>query len=201
MGPRLLRTFALGAAIVVASAASADELVENKPSERAASTGFLAEGGLGAVAFTPKVGKDAAPGPEIELRLGRDLLSWLSLDAFGAASMHQATLPPPPDGQYFQLYRFGGDARVNLRFNAVSIFIEGGAGAAMMSSNVLEPVMITKPGQQLSIQFHGGFGLEYQLENRHFGVGLGVDGFLAPQFAEMKAIASRLYLRYTYGGG
>ena len=55
--------------------------------------------------------------------------------------------------------------------------------------------------QRFSIQFHGGVGAEYQLENRHYGIGIAVDGFLIPQFGEMKAIASRIYLRYTYGGG
>jgi|SRR5580698_1870842 hypothetical protein len=200
MGSRLQVTIAtLG--MVAARAASADELVENKPTDRAASTGFLAEGGLGAVAFLPKVSKDAAVGPELELRIGRDLFSWFSLDLFAAASTHEATLPPPPTGQYFQLYRGGADGRLALRFNAIGIFAEGGVGVAMMSSNVLEPVGITSPGQRFSIQFHGGAGLEYQLENRHYGIGVAVDAFLVPQFGEMKAIASRLYLRYTYGGG
>jgi len=67
--------------------------------------------------------------------------------------------------------------------------------------NVLEKAMVTDPGEKYSITFHGGAGLEYQLENRHYAVGIGVDGFLVPQFATMKAIDSRLYLRYTYGGG
>jgi hypothetical protein len=71
----------------------------------------------------------------------------------------------------------------------------------MISSNVLESVMVTKPGKRYSILFHGGGGLEYQLENRHYALGLAVDAFIAPQFSSMKAIESRLYLRYTYGGG
>jgi hypothetical protein len=179
----------------------ADDLVENKPADRAASTGFFAEGGLGAVAFLPKTSKDAAIGPSLDLRVGRDLFSWFSLGVFLAGSMHAATLPPPPEGQYFQLYRGGVDGRLGGRVNAIAFFAEGGIGAAMMSSNVLESVMITKPGQSFSVQFHGGAGLEYQLENRHYAIGLAVDGFLVPQFATMKAIDSRLYLRYTYGGG
>jgi len=200
MGSRLI----IAISVLVASSGSAiadDALVENQPDHRAASTGFFAEGGLGAVAFLPKVSTDAAIGPDFDLRIGRDLFSWFSLGIFAAASTHQATTPPPPDGQYFQLYRAGVDGRVNVRFNTMSIFVEGGAGAAMMSSNVLESVMVTTPGQRFSIQFHGGLGLEYQLENRHYGFGVAVDAFLIPQFSEMKAVESRLYLRYTYGGG
>jgi hypothetical protein len=201
MGSRLQVTIATLGMVAARAASADDQLIENKPTDRAAATGFLAEGGLGVVAFLPKVNKDAALGPELELRVGRDVFSWFSLDLFAAASTHEATLPPPPTGQYFQLYRAGADGRLALRFNAIGIFAEGGVGAAMVSSNVLEPVNITSPGQRFSIQFHGGVGAEYQLENRHYGIGIAVDGFLIPQFGEMKAIASRLYLRYTYGGG
>ncbi len=61
--------------------------------------------------------------------------------------------------------------------------------------------MTLDPGERWSITFHGGAGLEYQLVNRHYAIGVAADGFIAPQFSAMKAIESRLYLRYTYGGG
>ncbi len=185
----------LGAALVivlVSSTASAD---------RPASTGFFAEGGVGAVSFLPSVASSAAVGPGLDLRVGRDLFSFLSLGVYVAASSHEATVPPPPEGQYFQLYRGGADARLGGRANSVAFFVEGGAGASMISSNVLEKVMVTKPGRRYSVTFHGGGGLEYQLENRHYALGLAVDAFIEPQFSSMKALESRLYLRYTYGGG
>ncbi|MDB4953464.1 MAG: hypothetical protein JWO36_1033 [Myxococcales bacterium] len=168
---------------------------------RPASTGFFAEGGLGAVTFLPAAGKDAAIGPAMNLRIGRDLFSFLSLGVYLAASSHEATLPPPPEGQFFQLYRGGADARLGGRFDKIALFVEGGLGASMISSNVLEKVMLTKPGSHFSVTFHGGAGLEYQLENRHYAFGLAVDAFLEPQFANIKALDTRLYLRYTYGGG
>ncbi len=177
----------------------AEPVVESPP--RTASTGFFAEGGLGAVAFLPKTSKDAAVGPEMSLRLGRDVFSFFSLGLYAAASSHEATTPPPPTGEYFQLYRGGVDARLGGRFERIALFVEGGVGVAMISSNVLEQVKITDPGERFSITFHAGAGFEYQLENRHYAFGLGVDAFLIPQFAAIKAIDSRLYLRYTYGGG
>jgi hypothetical protein len=177
----------------------AEPAIEEPP--RVASTGFFAEGGLGAVAYLPKTSKDAALGPELSLRIGRDVVSWFSLGLYVAASNHQATVPPPPTGQWFQLYRGGADGRLGGRVERIAFFVEGGVGVAMISSNVLESVMITDPGERFSITFHGGAGLEYQLENRHYAFGLGVDAFLVPQFATMKAIDSRLYIRYTYGGG
>ena len=172
-----------------------------EPPPRVASTGFFAEGALGAVTYLPHTSKDANTGPELSLRIGRDIFSWFSLGLYAAASSHEATLPPPPTGQWFQLYRGGADGRLGGRIGAIAFFVEGGAGIAMISSNVLEKAMITDPGEKYSITFHGGAGLEYQLENRHYAVGVGVDAFLVPQFATMKAIDSRLYLRYTYGGG
>ncbi len=53
-------------------------------------------------------------------------------------------------------------------------------------------------GEKFSIAFHAGGGFEYQIENRHYAFGLAADGFLLPQFDAMRAIDSRLYLRYTY---
>jgi opacity protein-like surface antigen len=165
---------------------------------RPASTGWFAEGGLGAVAFLPKASSDAALGPALDFRVGRDLFSWLSVGVSFAASSHEATVPPPPEGEWFQLYRGGGDARLTFAFDSLAVLLEGGVGLARISSNVLGKVMITDPGEHYSIAFQAGAGLEYQLENRHYAVGLAADGFLLPQFDAIRGIDSRLYLRYTY---
>ena len=168
---------------------------------RPASTGFFAEGGLGAVAFLPSADADAAVGPAMNLRVGRDVFSFLSLGIYLAASSHEATVPPPPQGQWFQLYRGGADARLGGRLDSLALFVEGGIGGSMMSSNVLQKVKILDPGEHFSITFHAGAGAEYQLENRHYAVGVAVDAFLEPQFSNIRALDTRLYLRYTYGGG
>jgi len=165
---------------------------------RPASRGWYAEGGFGAVAFLPKHADDAALGPTLDVRVGRDLFSWLSLGISLAASSHEATVAPPPEGEWFQLYRGGADLRIGGRLDRIALFVEGGAGFAVISSNILDKAMVTEPGENLSIGFYGGAGFEYQLENRHYAIGLGVDAFLLPQFDTIKAIDSRLYLRYTY---
>ncbi len=165
---------------------------------RPASTGWYAEGGLGAVSYLPSAAQYAAVGPAMELRVGRDLFSWFSVGIDLAASSHEATVPAPPSGEWFQLYRGGADVRIGGRFDRIAVFLEGGAGAAMISSNVLGKVMITDPDEHFSLALTAGGGLEYQLENRHYAFGLGVDAFLLPQFAAIKALDSHLYLRYTY---
>jgi hypothetical protein len=180
------------------SVVAALALVSATASARPASTGWYAEGGLGMVKFLPTASADAALGPSLDLRLGRDLFSWLSIGIVAAASNHEATVPPPPDGQYFQLYRGGAELRVGGRFDRLALYAEGGAGAAMISTNVLGKVGITDPGERFSIAFSAGGGAEYQLENRHYALGLGADAFVLPQFATLKALDIRFFLRYTY---
>jgi len=177
------------ALFVVPATASAD---------RPASQGWYAEGGIGATGFLQAASADAAIGPSLDVRFGRDLFSFLSVGIFGAISSHEATVPPPPDGEWFQLYRMGGDVRIGGRFDRLALFIEGDVGAAIISSNVLDKVMITTPGSHFSLALQAGGGGEYQLENRHYAIGLGVDAALEPQFASIKALDTRLYLRYTY---
>lgn len=189
--PALVVIGALGAgALAILSAAPA--------AARPASTGWYAEGGIGAVVFLPGASDDAAVGPAFNARIGRDLFSWLSVGISLAASSHEATVPPPPDGEWFQLYRGAGDVRLGGRLDRLALFVEGGAGVAMISSNVLGKVMITESGERFSIAFQVGGGAEYQLENRHYAFGVGVDAFLLPQFDALRAIDARLYLRYTY---
>jgi opacity protein-like surface antigen len=190
---RFATLFALGLAVAAAVLGA-----PRPAAARPASTGWFAEGGLGAVAFLPKASSDAAIGPALDFRIGRDLFSWLSIGISLAASSHEATVPPPPEGEWFQLYRGAGDARLRVRLDRLTLFVEGGAGLAMISSNVLGKVMITDPGERFSIAFDAGAGAEYQLENRHYAIGLAADGFLLPQFDAIRAIDSRLYLRYTY---
>lgn len=176
-------------------------LLAGTANARPASTGFYAEAGFGAVAFIPPDSDNAKVGPTMDLRIGRDLFSWVSLGLVVAASSHEATVPAPPTGEWFQMYRGAGDVRLGGLAGSVAFFVEGGAGLTLMSSNILERSMTLDPGERFSITFHGGAGLEYQLVNRHYAIGVAVDGFIAPQFAALKAIESRLYLRYTYGGG
>src|SRR5438477_6528776 len=84
------------------ASARADDAAPTEPEappHRVASTGWFAEGGLGATGFLAGASADAAIGPSLDLRLGRDLFSWLSVGVFGAISSHEATVPPPPDGE------------------------------------------------------------------------------------------------------
>lgn len=167
---------------------------------RPASRGVYTEAGLGADVVIGEARPWAAPGPALALRAGYDLWSWLSLGVAAAASTHEATVPPPPEGEYLQLYRARADARLTVRLDALALYAEGGAGGAMISSNVLARVGVTDPGERFSPLLAGGGGLEYQLQNRHYALGVGAEYWVAPGFASLQGVEARVFLRYTYGG-
>lgn len=185
----MMRALALGLVALPAAAAA-----------RPASRGVYAEAGMGAVAMLGDGQHAAAVGPTMTLRLGYDLTSWLSLGVAAGASSHEATVPPPPEGEWFQLYQGRADVRLGVRRGAVAFFAEGGAGAAYVSSNLLTKVGILEPGERVSLAVSAGAGLEYQLQNRHYAFGLGGGYWLAPDFASLQGVEVRLFLRYTYGG-
>ena len=189
--------------IVLCGAAVAAALVVGQPGSaqaRPASRGFYAEAGLGAVGMLGEAQHAAALGPAVALRLGYDLTSWASLGLATDASSHEATVPPPPEGEWFPLYQARAELRLGVRAGALALFAEGGAGAAVISSNLLAKVGILDPGERLSLAFSAGGGVEYQLQNRHYSFGVAGDYWLAPGFDALSGVEVRLFLRYTYGG-
>jgi hypothetical protein len=164
---------------------------------RLASKGFYSEAGIGAAGYLGDARGYGAIGPSLAIRLGYDLFSWFSIGIHVAASSHEATVPPPPDGEWFQLYRGFADGRLGGRVGRIAFFVEGGAGIAYISSNVLQKVAILDPGERYGIAFTGGGGVEYQLENRHYGIGVAGDYWLIGDFSALQGVEARLYLRYT----
>jgi len=166
--------------------------------DRHASSGIFTEAGLGATGFLGAANRDAAIGPLLSLRMGYDLFPWASVGVQLGASSHEATVPPPPEGEWFQLYRGAADGRLGFRADELAFFAEGSLGLAYISSNILEKVMVTDPGERFSVFFQAGGGLEYQIENRHYAFGLAADWLLIPEFSALAGVEGRAYLRYTY---
>jgi len=179
--------------VLLASSNTAD-------ADRPASTGFYAEAGVGATGHLGAARSWSAIGPTVDLRVGYDLFSWLSVGIAASTASHEATVPPPPEGEWYQLYQARGDARLGFRVDSLAFFAEGGAGAAYISSNVLGKVMVLDPGERFTIAFAGGGGLEYQLQNRHYAFGVAATYWMLPQFDALQGVEGRFYMRYTYGG-
>ena len=183
-----------GAALAFALVALAGTGAQARP----ASTGFFTEIGAGAAGFIGSAAGDAAIGPTLALRVGWEPFAWLALGVHLEGANHEATVPPPPTGQWFQMYRAEADGRLTARLDTIAVFAEGGFGAALMSSNILEQVGILGPGQHAGVSIDAGAGLEYQLQNRHYAFGLAGNWWLLPQFDHTQGAEARLYMRYTY---
>lgn len=165
---------------------------------RPASRGIYTEAGLGLSGFLGDARSEAKIGPALALRVGYDLFTWFSIGVHLDASSHEATVPPPPEGEWFQLYRGHADGRLGFRVDELAFFAEGGIGGAYISSNILGKVGITEPGESYALAFNAGGGLEYQIQNRHYAFGLAGDWWLIPQFDALSGVEGRLYIRYTY---
>jgi opacity protein-like surface antigen len=165
---------------------------------RLASKGPYSEASVGASSFIGTSGEYSEPGPAFALRAGVDLFSFFSIGALLAMEVHEANVPPPPDGEYFQLYQGGADGRISVPIGRVNLFGDGGIGLARISTNVLEKVDVLDPGEHYSLYFAAGGGLEYQLGNRHYATGVAAQLQLLPAFAASQTLGARVYLRYTY---
>ena len=181
---------ALIAALAIAGTAAAEP--------RASATGPYAEGSLGATGFIGSGSKYSRPGPAFALRGGIDLFSWLSIGGRLELESHQADVPPPPEGEYYQLYLGAAEARLGFKVGRIALFADGGLGLAFMSTNVLAKVALVDPGESWSPLLAAGGGLEYQLQNRHYAFGLAGQWMVMSSFAGMQAVGGRAYLRYTY---
>jgi hypothetical protein len=165
---------------------------------RAAATGPYAEASLGATGFIGTGSQHSRVGPAFALRGGIDLFSWFSIGARLELENHQADVPPPPEGEYFQLYLGAADARLGFRVGRVAMFADGSFGLAWMSTNILSQVDLVGPGETWSPMLSAGGGVEYQLQNRHYAFGMAGQWMVLSSFSGMQAVGGRAYLRYTY---
>ena len=72
------------------------------------------------------------------------------------------------------------------------------SGLTLISTNVLAKVMILDPGEEFTLFFAAGGGVEYQLQNRHYALGVAGGWHTLPEFDQTQGVSGRAYLRYTY---
>jgi hypothetical protein len=158
---------------------------------------LYSEADLGALIFLGDAGAHAEPGPVLGARLGLGMTSWLSLGACAAGSTHEAVVPTPSVGQYFQLYQTGIDLRVGGRIGHVGLFAEGGGGWAFFSTNILDAAGITQPYRHDGPYLTAGGGLDYRTDNPRYAFGLASDVAIYPDLGDLRTVSVRLYLRYS----
>jgi hypothetical protein len=161
------------------------------------SHGVYAEMDLGGTGFIGSAGPFVDPGPNFGIRAGYDLFSWLSVGGVADGSTHEANVPPPPDREFFQLYHVGADGRLTARVGRFALFGEGSLGAVLISTNVLDKVMVTAPDTHATVAFTVGGGVDYHTQNRHYSIGIAGDWTVYPSFSSAQSVTVRIYLRYT----
>jgi len=143
-------------------------------------------------------GKDAAElGPAFGGRLGLGIFPWLTVGAHASGSTHRSSIDGPTEGEYFQIYNLGADLRARLSAGKIGFYVEGGAGWAWISTNILDSVGITQPEQHNGGYLAAGGGLEYATENPRYAFGLGGDFTKYLQFGDLQSLSVNVYLRYT----
>lgn len=188
------------AALLLPSAAHAQVIAEQAPptfpDPKRFARGFYAQGELGALVYVGHAGRYAGPGPSFSLRLGYDLLRWLSIQAHVLGSSGRVTVPGPTDGQAYQTFLYGGEAHAQLQLRRVGLYVEAGAVAAHIPSNVLDDAAVTG-GRKISLAVVAGGGIDFHTLNRHFSIGLGADYLWLASFGKSSAVAAQAFLKYT----
>src|SRR5262249_14182839 len=133
---------------------------------------FYGEADLGAVFFLGTAGEHADPGPALGARIGFGPTPRLYFCPRVAGSPHEASVPTPSVGQFFQLYEIGLDIRAAGQVGAFGLFVEGGGGWSFISTNILDSVGVTEPYRHHSPYIGAGGGIEYPTDNPRHALGL-----------------------------
>jgi hypothetical protein len=163
----------------------------------AAKVRFFSEGDLGGRFFLGSGGQNAALGPNFGVSAGAQFTSWLHLGVAVGTSLHEATVPPPPDQEFFQLYTGAAQVRLGFRVGRVGIFVQQQSGVGIISTNILDDVGITQPDRHWSPFLGAGGGLIIHTGNPRFSFGLGGDWAMYPTFDSLQTVNVRLFVRYV----
>ena len=198
---RLALLFALGMTMLATEPRARAQVIAETapppwPDPKKFAKGLFASGEIGTFLYLGRAGRFADPGVAFGVRLGYDLFRWLAVQGHVVGASSDASLPPPTFGQSFQTYVYTGELRFSLQLRRFALFAEGGAGAANVSTNVLDAVGITH-GKRDTFAAVGGAGMDYHTLNRHFSVGLGGDYVWLQAFHGGHGLSLDVYLRYT----
>ena len=200
MSRLLVFALTLFAVVTVGAPARAQVISETAPppfpDPKKFSRGFYAQGDLGALAFVGRTGRYAGPGGLYGVRLGYDILRWLSVQGHVMGSSGQVNLPGPTNGQAYETLIYSGEVHLQAQIRRIGLFAEGGVGAAQIPTNVLDEAGVTG-GHHFSLAVIGGGGIEVHTLNRHFAFGASVDYIWMQKFDNSNALSAQAFIKYT----
>ena len=196
-----LANLAVAATLLGAGSARAQVISEQAPPRfpdpKHFARGFYAQGELGALTYLGRAGKYAGPGAAFGVKLGYDVLRWLSVQAHVMGASAEAKIPGPNEGQSFQTLVYGGEAHLQAQIRRVGLYAEAGAACAQIASNVLDAANVTN-GHRFTVAAVAGGGVDYHTLNRHFSFGIGADYLFLAKFDKSHAISAQAFLKYTH---
>ena len=158
--------------------------------------GFFTEGEFGVLSFTGRASEEISPGFAVGARAGYDIFSFFAVQLHLQGSTHQSQGDTPIAGQLLQVYQGTVEGKLTLRLVQWSFFVEGGLGAARMSSNLLYARGLTK--YRTGFTYGGGGGIDYHFLSRHFSIGLRGDFYVLSDVTSSRDVSTTMYLRYTF---
>ena len=158
--------------------------------------GFYTEGEVGAVTFFGPASDVVAPGFAVGARFGYDIFRFFALQLHALGSTHQTKGDTPFSGQLLQTYQGMVEGKLTIRFVQLSIFAEGGVGAARMSTNLLYALGYAR--YRTGLTAGGSAGIDYHSLSRHFSIGLRAGYFMLFDVSSSQDLITTAYLRYTF---
>jgi hypothetical protein len=158
--------------------------------------GFFTEGEFGVLSFTGRASAEISPGFAVGARAGYDIFSFFAVQLHLQGSTHQSQGDTPIAGQLLQVYQGTVEGKLTLRLVQWSFFVEGGLGAARMSSNLLYARGLTK--YRTGFTYGGGGGIDYHFLSRHFSIGVRGDFYVLSDVTSSRDVSTTMYLRYTF---
>jgi hypothetical protein len=158
--------------------------------------GFFTEGEFGVLSFNGRASAEISPGVAVGARAGYDIFSFFAVQLHLLGSTHQSQGDTPIAGQLLQVYQGTVEGKLTLRLVQWSFFVEGGLGAARMSSNLLYARGLAK--YRTGFTYGGGGGIDYHFLSRHFSIGVRGDFYVLSDVTSSRDLATTMYLRYTF---
>ena len=158
--------------------------------------GLYSEGEAGMLWFFGKAGYEVMPGFAIGARFGYDVFRFFALQAHFLGSTHETRGDSVVSGQLLQSYQATVEGKLTYRFTQLSIFAEGGLGAARMSSNLFYALGYAR--YRTGFTAGGGAGVDWHSLSRHFSVGLRGDYYWLRDVTGSQDLIATAYLWYTF---
>jgi hypothetical protein len=178
----------------VVSAAERDPTVFPDPAKF--SRGFFVEAGLGPSVPIGPTADVLSVGASFGLRTGWEFRRWVALQAHVSTAVSRYDDGVLED-ELLQQHTYLGELRFAIPIRRWLIGLQGGAGLAQVSSNLLQLTGIADDNRRYGLAWDGSLAIDVHTLNRHFSGGVVATYVGMPELSNSGALLVHLVLRYT----